>query len=100
MNELGSNEDIRIRTGMVAFPMSKIIAGIPTSHPEEIQALVAPGFPSPTSLASLPEIYLGRISDHGTEPLKNPTAVHIKKSIVGTLLTHLQQRLTPAGRVT
>ena len=96
--ELGSNEDIRNHTGIVAFPMSKVIARIPTIHPEEIQALVAPGFPSPTSLASLPEIYLLNISDHGTDPLKKPTKVHIKKSIVGTLLAHLRQWFT-RGRV-
>ena len=78
--------------------MSKIIARIPTSQPEEIQALVAPGFPSPTSLASLPEIYLLNISDHGTDPLKKPTKVHIKKSIVGTLQAHLHQWFT-RGRV-
>ena len=64
--------------------ISNVIDIDPTHHPESIHAFVAPGFPSPILLTSVPEKTLTQIRDHGTDPLINPMKVHARMSYIDT----------------
>jgi hypothetical protein len=77
------------QTGIADLPTSNAIDGTPTRHPAIIQALVAPGLPSPILRASLPEIVLVKINDHGTEPLTNPTVIQMPTSVSVTIFPQL-----------
>lgn len=72
------------QTGISALQISNTIDIDPTSHPESIHAFVAPGFPSPVLLTSIPEKVLTQIRDQGTEPLINPMKVHSRMSYIDT----------------
>ena len=73
--------------GIAALNTSSSMDIEPTNHPDAIHALVAPGFPSPILLTSLPERVRTQIRDHGTDPLRNPIHVHIRVSYISTPTT-------------
>ena len=61
---------------MKLLAISRISTAIPTTRPEDLQAFVAPGLPSPTSLTLLPEIDLTAKTAQGIDPLINPIRIH------------------------
>tara|TARA_Y100000780_G_scaffold182985_1_gene169045 strand:- start:27 stop:284 length:258 start_codon:yes stop_codon:yes gene_type:complete len=78
---------VNIHRGIAALNTSSSVDKEPTIRPDDTHALTAPGFPSPTLLISLPERVRTQISDHGTDPLRNPINVHIRVSLIGTPTT-------------
>ena len=71
--EMDDNSLIAKETGIADLEISNIIAIVPICHPPIIQAFVAPGFPSPTSLTSFFIIKEDIINEYGIDPLMNET---------------------------
>ena len=67
-------------TGVTPFAMSRTRETIPGSQPAAFHAFAAPGLPSPTALTSLLSASFPTITDHGMDPLINPTVIQIRIS--------------------